>query len=163
MKNKIFIVGSSGHAKVITSVLEELNFEILGYIDSFAEAGTTVGGYKILGDENILLNAKEIFNCLNVAIGIGENNGRKEVIEKIKALNSSIKFPNIIAKTAHVADNCNIGIGTVILRNAVVNDGCSIGNHCIINTAAIVEHDCNLADFVSIASNAVLGGAVEVG
>ena len=51
-KEKIVIIGSSGHAKVIIDIIEqEGKFNIIGLIDNSNGVGEFVLGYKILGED----------------------------------------------------------------------------------------------------------------
>mgnify|MGYP001315646295 CR=1 FL=1 len=53
-KEKIVIIGSSGHAKVIIDIIEqEGKFKIIGLIDTFKGIGESVLGYKIIGEDKV--------------------------------------------------------------------------------------------------------------
>lgn len=160
---KILIFGSSGHAKVITEILEEQNFEIIGYFDSFAAVGSKVLNYRILGDEYLLSDANKKFKTDQVAIAVGENNSRFKVFQKLRKINKNLKFPPIVASSAKVSKGATLGDGVVIMNNVVVNAGGNIGNFVVLNTASVVEHDCIVEDFSSLAPGVLLGGNVRVG
>lgn len=163
MNKKIIIVGSSGHAKVIAEILEDHQYEIVGYLDSFAPAGQRVGNYRILGNEQLLATAQEQFGTTQVVVAVGENNGRFAVVQKVLSLNKNLEFPPIIAPSARVAHSARVGRGSVVLTNAVINSDSRIGEFVVVNTAAVVEHDSVIHDFAGLASGAVLGGNVEIG
>jgi len=161
LKN-IVIFGAGGHAKVIIDTIEKLKeYKIVGIIDSFKPVSSTVGGYKILGDETILLSLKnEIFGGI---VAIGDNWTRKQVVEKVKSIIPNFKFVTIFDPSAVVSKSVVIGDGTVVMAGVVVKCDTKIGEHCIINTKSTVSHDCNLGDYVSCAPGAIIGGNVKIG
>jgi sugar O-acyltransferase (sialic acid O-acetyltransferase NeuD family) len=161
MDKKIIIVGSSGHAKVIVDLLEILNYEIIGYIDSFAKVGSKVCNYKILGDENFLKKSKKI-GTNNICIGIGNNYYRKNIFDRLQKINNNIIYPNIISPHSIVSNKTSIGIGNVIMDRAVIHSNSTIGNFNVFNTSCIVEHDCIINNFISISPGAILCGNVSI-
>lgn len=163
MNKKILIFGSSGHARSITEILEELDYEIVGFIDSFAPVGSKVLNYEVLGSEHILAAADAKFKTHSVVIAVGENNSRSLVLQKLLRLNGKLEYPAIISPQAQVAPGIPVGRGTVIMKSAIVNANSRIGNFVILNTAAVVEHDSVVDDFASLATGALLGGATHIG
>ncbi|MDD4271841.1 MAG: acetyltransferase [Patescibacteria group bacterium] len=160
---KILIFGSSGHAKAITEILEEQNYEIVGYLDSFAPAGSKVLSYKILGNEYLLANANKNFKTDKVVIAVGENSDRFKVFQKLRKINKNLKYPPVVANSAKVSKSAALGEGAVIMNNVLVNTAGDIGKFVVLNTAAIVEHNCIIGDFSSLATGVLLGGNVRVG
>jgi sugar O-acyltransferase (sialic acid O-acetyltransferase NeuD family) len=160
--NKVIVFGSSGHAKSIAMVLELLNYEIIGFIDSYLPKGTKVLKYNTLGDETMLINCRKEFNTNNVVIGVGDLYNRQKILQKIKTLNSDISYPCIISPKATVANYTKIGQGTVILNNSFVNVESIIGDFCVINTGCIIEHNTTIGDFCSISPGTNIGGNVTI-
>lgn len=163
MNKKILIFGSSGHAKVISEILERLNYEIVGYIDSFASVGFKVLDYKVLGDEYLLDDPVKKFGTNEVVIAVGENSSRFKVFKRLQKINKELEFPSIIAPSANVSKRAIIGRGTIIMNQVVVNSESSIGNFVILNTASVVEHECVIGDYASLAPGVLFGGNVCVG
>lgn len=161
MQNKIILVGSSGHAKVIVEILESLNYEIIGYVDSFAEIGSKVDGYKILGNEFVLYDTKKI-GTNNVCIAIGNNHQRRAMFQKIEAINSKILYPNIISKRSQISKNVSIGKGNVIMDNSIIHTSSVLGDFNIINTSSIIEHDCSINNFISVSPGSIICGNVTI-
>lgn len=163
MNKKILIFGSSGHAKVVSEILERLNYEIVGYIDSYAPVGVKVLDYKVLGGEYLLVDPVKKFGTNKIVIAVGENNNRFKVFEKLQKINKELEFPSIIALNANISKRAVIGRGTIIMNQVVVNSDSGIGSFVILNTASVVEHDCVIEDYASIASGVLLGGNVHIG
>ena len=66
-KEKIVIIGSFGHAKVIIDIIEqEGKFNIIGLLDTFKRIGESVLGYKILGYKLELFGIKEACKKIKV-------------------------------------------------------------------------------------------------
>ena len=162
MKDKIIVVGSSGHACVVIELLEQLDYEIIGCIDSFAPIGKKVMNYKVLGDEEILTNISK-FGTHKLCIAVGNNYNRKLLYTRIKAINSSIIFPTIISKYSKVSPSAVFGKGNVVMDNVIIHSNTLIGDFNLLNTSCIIEHDCTLDDFISISPNSTLCGNVTIG
>lgn len=162
-KNKLIIIGSSGHAHVIIDLVEKSdNFEILGLIDPFRSRGENELGYKVNDSYSYILEEKIKHNDLYVFIAIGDNWNRLQVYKKIQELDQTIKFPELIHPSAILANDISVGEGTAVMAGAVVNPGVRIEKFCIINTSASIDHDCVIKEFSSIAPGAVLGGSVSI-
>jgi UDP-perosamine 4-acetyltransferase len=69
----------------------------------------------------------------------------------------------VVAATATVGRDAELGAGTVVLEHAHVGPASRLGTGVIVNTGAIVEHDCTVGDGVHIAPGAVLLGGASVG
>lgn len=162
MDNRIIIFGSSGHARSIAVVLELLNYEIVGFIDSFLPKKTKVLNYNTIGNESVLKNCKEVYGTNNIVVGIGDIFNRQKVVQKIKSLNSDIVFPFIISPKSCVANYTSIGQGTVVLNNSFINVGSSIGEFCVINSSSIIEHNTIIENYCTISPGANIGGNVTI-
>jgi sugar O-acyltransferase (sialic acid O-acetyltransferase NeuD family) len=134
----INIYGKGGHAKMISSVIDNFNLNDSVYFY----------------DDLDYHNAK----TLPWFIGIGDNKSRKRVAESL----AHAKFININVGT-YVSSDVNLGNGIFIAPGSVVQNSVIIGNHVIINTSASVDHDCNIGDYCHIAPNVTLCGGVSVG
>jgi sugar O-acyltransferase (sialic acid O-acetyltransferase NeuD family) len=159
---KIIIFGSSGHARSIAEILEMLDYEIVGFIDSYKPVGVKVLNYKTIGNEEVLADCENKYGTNNIVIGVGDIQDRKEVFEKIGKINPNMIFPAIISPKATVSKYAKIGEGTVIFSNAFVNVECKIGKFCIINSASIIEHNTEICDFCTISPAVNIGGDVTI-
>jgi sugar O-acyltransferase (sialic acid O-acetyltransferase NeuD family) len=164
MPQRIVIVGSSGHAKVVAEIVErEAKCTIAGLIDSFRPAGESAFGYRVLGSEQVLGALVASDGVTGAVIAIGDNWQRARMARSIAQLAPRLAFVSAVHPSAAIARDALLGAGSVVMPGAIINPGARLGQHCIVNTGATVDHDCTLADFASLAPGAVLGGTVELG
>jgi len=162
MKEKIIVVGGGGHAKVVISILKRIeNFEPIGYTD-IQNKGDILGIPYLGNDEKLF----EIFGSgiKYATIGVGQIKSaltRREIFSSLKQIGFHI--PAIIAISAVVNQDVEIGHGTVLMDGVIVNSGTIIGELSIINTKASIDHDCNIGSFTHIAPGVTLSGNVKIG
>lgn len=163
-KTPLLIIGSSGHAKVIIDIVEKQGkYNIIGLIDSFKSIGEEALGYKVLGDETVLLKNNSAFKNLHLFIAIGDNAVRFKVYNQINSLAVNFNYATVVHPSAVIGKNVKLGMGVAIMAGSVINPDTVIGNFSIINTASSIDHDCNIEDFATVAPGAVLGGTVNIG
>ena len=150
--NKIILYGASGHAKVISSIVEAMD-RFIDIIFDDNEKIINLNQYRVLNgyDKNYNPN-------IPIVISIGDNKIRKKISEKI-----SHPFTILIHPSSIIDKKVKIENGTVVFHNAIVQMDSIIGKHCIINTNASIDHDCIINDFVHISPSATLCGNVNVG
>ena len=151
--NNIYLIGASGHGKVIAEILEHNGATISGVFDD-DPARQQLLDYPVLGP----FDASRYKGDSKVIISIGNNRIRRK---KARELNAA--FGTAIHPTAHISGRSHIGEGSVVMAGVVINVGTVIGKHNILNTNCSVDHDCVLGDFVHIAPNAALAGNVRIG
>ncbi|MGV3665409.1 MAG: acetyltransferase [Leptospira bouyouniensis] len=163
MKEPLLLLGAGGHAKSCIDVIEaEGRFQIVGLIGSEEERGKEILGYKIVGTDKDLLQAKSISNHIIICIGQIKNfESRYQMFFHLKKLGFSLV--SVVSPKARIARSAQIGEGTIILHNVIVNSDVKIGNNCIINTGSILEHDVRVGDHTHISTSCVLNGGVTVG
>lgn len=150
----MYLLGASGHAKVIIDSLKASGKKISGLFDDNPEVKVLLG-YNVFGPfDPIRLGDEELI------ISVGLNHIRKKIVENLPG---NIRYGNAIHPSAIISEHASLGEGTVVMQGAVIQSSVSIGKHCIINTTASVDHDCLLEDYVHISPNATLCGAVSVG
>lgn len=147
---ELYILGASGHAKVIIEIAEAMGMAIKAAIDVDPNK-------KNIFDYPVLLEMPQDVQALCIAIG--NNAIRKEKA----ALYRHIYFPVLIHPSANISKRANINAGTVVMSGVSINSDANIGEHCIINTNASIDHDCIIEDFVHISPNVALAGNVSVG
>lgn len=159
LSKELYILGYSGHAKVIIDVAMESGYVVKGYFDK-QEAQSNEYNLSYLGFEQ-----EEDLNDLRETGILFPTVGDNGLREKLFTKHISNLFPriNLIADTAYVSPKIKLGTCNFIAQQAVINSGTSMGDACIINTGAIVEHDNELQDFVHIGPGAVLAGNVSIG
>jgi len=158
---KIVIIGDSGHAKVITDIVNSNDdMSVFAKLDDkyqevFVEDGLLKGPVSHL-DELIESDSK-----IQVVIGIGSNTVRKKIVSNLRIL--SEMYVSVIHSSAIVSPSAELGNGTVVMPGAIINADAKIGDHVIVNSASVVEHDCVVGDFVHMSPLAVLTGGVRIG
>jgi sugar O-acyltransferase (sialic acid O-acetyltransferase NeuD family) len=161
---RLLIVGSSGHARVIIDLIEKQGVhEIVGLIDRFRIIGDEVLGYAILGGEDDIPRLGVAHSVTGCCVAIGDNYTRGRVADLVAAGTPAIRFPTLIHPAATVARDVIIGAGTVLMAGVVVNTSARIGDFCILNTSSSVDHDASVGDHASLAPGARLGGKVVIG
>ena len=160
VKQKIIIIGASGHAKVVIDIVEKQGKYIIeGLLDDNRKKGEEILGYKILGTIKDLPQ----FTDHKVIIAIGDNWTRYQIYQKIMSIIPDNNFATAVHPSAQIGKNVTIGIGTVVMAGAIINCDTVIGNFTIINTKASIDHDCRMNNFSSLAPNVTTGGNVMIG
>ena len=155
---KVIIIGSGGHAKVVIDILlKKENTEIIGILDDNFEniSYKEILNIPILGKIELSESLPKDYSYI---IAIGDNNVR----EKIAKRYSNLNYTTAIHPTAIVGEGVEIETGTVLMPRVVINSYSKIGKHCILNTGSIIEHDNEIGDFVHISPRALLCGGVKV-
>ena len=147
----LYLIGASGHAKVILDIAEQGSVDVIGLYDK-DENITELKGFRVRPE-------KYISNSDELIISIGDNHIRKKLSLKFK----NNRYSLLVHPKAIVNSNVSFGNGTVVMAGTVINSDTKIGDHCIINTASSVDHDCSIADYVHIAPNSTLCGGVVIG
>lgn len=148
--NKIFIYGASGHGKVIADIIQASGFSVGGWIDDDTEKGC------FSWDDFCTLHTQA-----NIALGIGSNNLRSIIAEKIKQAGHNL--PILIHPTAVISPLALLKEGSVVMPLCVINADTTIGTGTIINSGSVVEHDCCIGNYVHISPNSSLAGNVTIG
>jgi len=162
VREKIFIYGASGHAKVVIDLLERQGRVDIAFLvdDDPALAGRDFFGYKVIGGWRELLDGR--FADLRAAIvAIGDNHIRGRLAGRLLA--GGYRLDAAIHPAASLGRGVTVGHGTVVMAGAVVNADAVIGANVIVNTGAIVDHDCRIGAGVHLGPGAVLCGNVAVG
>jgi len=161
MKPWIFVLGSSGHTKVVIDVIEqEGRYRIAGVLDPHRSIGERFFGIEVVGQESELPDLLTRFPDAEVLVTIGDNTVRKRVMDSVEALPVPVPFATVVHPSAQIGREVELGAGTVVMASTTINPGTHVGRGVIVNTGANVDHDC---DYVSIAPGATLGGNVKVG
>lgn len=158
MKNKLLIVGASGHGKVVADIAAKMGeWDTISFIDDNPDKKSILG-YKVIDKFG---NIRNYINDHDIFVGIGDNLTRKKLLEELYQINASI--PTLIHHSAVIGDDVIIESGTVIMAGVVINSSTCIGRGCIINTGVTIDHDNKLGNYVHISPGANLAGAVTIG
>jgi sugar O-acyltransferase (sialic acid O-acetyltransferase NeuD family) len=160
----LFVVGASGHAKVVIDIIErQLLWRIAGLIDTYKAPHTRVMGYEILGPEDRLPDLMVKHRVNRAIVAIGDNRIRQQMVTRIASFAANLTFVNAIHPSAHIAREVQTGQGVAIMAGTTINSGTRIGDFCFVNTNASIDHDNILEPFSSIQPNAATGGNVRLG
>ena len=160
--DKIILLGSGGHAKVLLDIIKKNNFSVLGIVEKFS-TNTNNLGYENLGDDSDLDSCATENTVIVNGVGISPKNidSRSLLNEKIEKIGFS--FINMIHPSAIIANDVFLSDGCQIFAGSVIQPGSKIGSHSIINTSAIIDHDCIISNNTHIAPGVVISGGVEIG
>lgn len=161
---KIIIVGSSVHAKVVIDIIEQGGrYKIAGLLDRYRKKGEQTLGYDVLGKEEDLPLLMKSHAVKSIIVAIGDNFARSQVVTQTMNLCPNLMFVSAIHPKASIARDVSIGDGTVIMAGVTVNPCSKIGSFCILNTNSSLDHDSIMDDFSSLAPGVTAGGLCKVG
>jgi sugar O-acyltransferase (sialic acid O-acetyltransferase NeuD family) len=158
MKDKLLIIGASGHGKVVADIaLKMNNWNSIKFIDDDKSLKSSLG-LDIVGTS---VDINKFISEYDVFVGVGNNIVRKNIIEKLEKLGATI--PVLIHPTAIIGKEVMVDSGTVVMAGTVINSSTSIGKGCIVNTGSTIDHDNIIEDYVHISPGAHLAGSVSIG
>jgi sugar O-acyltransferase (sialic acid O-acetyltransferase NeuD family) len=155
----IFLVGASGHGKVVLDALLRCGVSpghIVVTDDSIELQGRSFLGLPITLPAIQVAASKCLFH-----VAIGNERARQRIYDELERAGS--RPLTVLHPTASISHFASIGAGAFVAAHAVVAPGTAVGRGAIINHGAIIDHDCTVGDFAHIAPNATLGGGVRVG
>lgn len=155
---KIIILGSGGHGKVVKELAESCGYEVIGFVGDNKPVGTRILDKKILCKVEDIESLKG--ETLNVAVAIGANTVRGKRAKQM--LERGFVTPSLVHPSCVFSKSAGLGMGTVVMGGTVINADAYIGDFCIINTGATVDHDCRIGDFCHISPGANLSGEVTI-
>jgi sugar O-acyltransferase (sialic acid O-acetyltransferase NeuD family) len=158
----LVLVGGGVHARACLDVIRaEGRFRVVGIADKPEMLGTTVLGVPVIGtDEDLPAMTARGLKFL-VALGqIRTPEPRKRLYSTLKRL--GLKLPTIVAPTAYVSPDAEVGEGSIVMHMAVVGPGARVGVNCIVNSCALVEHNAIVGDHCHVATGALLNGGCLV-
>lgn len=157
-KEKLLIIGASGHGKVVADIAFKMNkWQQVAFLDDDESLKTTLG-LEIIGtskDIDTYIDNWDIF------VAVGNNSTREKIQLELKSQGATI--PILIHPQAIMGEEVEIAEGTVVMAGVVINSSTKVGEGCIINTSATVDHDNFIEDFVHISPGVHLAGTVKVG
>ncbi|MBW3661977.1 MAG: NeuD/PglB/VioB family sugar acetyltransferase [Actinobacteria bacterium] len=156
--DEVVLFGGGGHARAVADALGRMGTEVVAIVDPAADRA--VEGVRVVTSDPAGI---ELTRELGVAavVAIGDNATRRALCVRIS--NAGVSLPPIVARTATVARDAQLGSGSVVLEHAHVGPGARVGAAAIVNTHSVVEHGCVVGPGAHVAPGAVLNGGVEVG
>ena len=163
MKKNIVIFGGGSHCLCLIDIIEAAgNYHIIGIIDSVAEIGFEISGYKVIGRQHELVRLTEEYKIDGGIIALGDNYSRMVVEKEIVAQAADFVFFNVIHPSAIISKSVKMGSGNVIMAGVIISVGAQMENHCIINTGSQLEHYSKMGNYSSLSAGVITGGYVEL-
>lgn len=156
---RLAILGASGHGKVVADIALTLGWDSVVFFDDAWPLISTNGHWLVEGDAETLVERKDQFDGVIVAIGHCRTRLKLQTLLE----SSGCRIATLVHPGACVSQFGSVGAGSVVMPGAVINADSVIGRACIINSGATVDHDDVLADGVHIAPGANVSGNVSVG
>lgn len=158
MKNKLLIIGASGHGKVIADIALKTNrWRYIAFLDDDENSNLSMG-LEVIGRST---DALKYVRDFDIFVGIGNNVTREIIQEKLQLNGASI--PVLVHPNAVIGVQVELGSGTVVMARTVINCSTRVGKGCIINTGATIDHDNAIEDYVHISPGVNTGGTVCIG
>ena len=158
MKDKLLIIGASGHGKVIADIAIKMNkWKSIAFLDDDESIKSSMG-ISVIGKS---ANAHLYMKDYDIFVAIGSNVTREKIQERLEAEGASI--PVLIHPMAIIGEQVRFGAGTAVMAGTVINCCTIIGKGCIINTGTTIDHDNFIEDYVHISPGAHTAGTVRIG
>lgn len=168
---KIVLYGAGGMGKECAALIERINqlypgtYQLLGFLvdKKFYQKGVMVAGYSILGTDEWILNHKDVYCTCTIA----ESNVRERI--QMQLMEKGVKFETLIAVSAVVLNNVQIGCGCIISGGVTLSVDTKLGNGVFINGNVTIGHDSHIGSFstvltgTGISGNCQIGGRVKIG
>ena len=158
MKDKLLIIGASGHGKVVADIALKMNrWKGIAFLDD-DESLEACMGLEVIGKTADFIKYKDEVDFF---IAIGNNTTREKIQEKLEA--EGVSIPILVHPNAVVGEQVEFGVGTVVMAGVVINCCSEIGKGCILNTGATIDHDNYIEDYVHISPGVHTAGTVKIG
>ena len=158
MKDKLIIIGASGHGKVVADIAIKMNkWQSIAFLDDDKAIKTSMG-LEVIGKTADAFTNKEEADFF---VAIGSNTTREKIQEKL--IEKGLNVVSLIHPSAVIGTDVEIGIGTAVMAGVVINSSSRIGKGCIINTSSSLDHDNVIEDYVHISPGVRAAGSVRVG
>ena len=158
MKDRLLIIGASGHGKVVADIALKMKcWKYIAFLDDDETLQSSLA-LRVIGKAD---DAFRNIDDADIFVAIGNNTIRQMFLCKLKEAGANI--PVLVHNSAIIGEHIEIGEGTAIMAGVVINCCTKIGKGCIINTGATVDHDNVIDDYVHISPGATLAGSVSIG
>ncbi|TAH67247.1 MAG: acetyltransferase [Anaerolineaceae bacterium] len=158
MRDKLLIIGASGHGKVVADIAIKMNkWQSIAFLDDDETLKQSMG-LEVIGKTSDVL---KYIDEADFFVAIGNNTTRMRIQEELES--NGLELVILIHPSSVIGTEVNIGSGSVVMAGVVINSSTVIGKGCIINTSSSVDHDNVIEDYVHISPGANLAGTVTVG
>ena len=126
---KLYIIGASGHGKVVADIAKLNGFTDIYFLDD-DQSKRHCGIYDVVGATNEVPKGQEVF------VAVGNTDIRQHLCQKYYD-----QLVTLIHPSSVIADNVKIGRGTVIMAGAVVSNNIDICSDTTDGAGATVVRD----------------------
>lgn len=158
MKDKLIIIGASGHGKVVADIAIKMNkWQSIAFLDDDKSIKTSMG-LEVIGKTADAFAYKDEADFF---VAIGSNATREKIQEKL--IDEGFNVVSLVHPNAVIGTDVEIDIGSVVMAGVVINSSSRIGKGCIINTSSSLDHDNVIEDYIHISPGVSMAGTVKVG
>lgn len=166
-KVKAIIVGAGGFGKEIAFLLQSISrYELIGFVDdSLKMQNQELLGKPVLETIDSLIELEEE---TVIFMGIASPDIKEKIYQKINK-NNKLIFPNLVAPSALVGINVQLGIGNILMPYTTYTADVVLGNFNMINIGSTIGHDAQIGNYnsifpsVNISGHVILGDKNEIG
>ena len=158
MKDRLLIIGASGHGKVVADIALKMDkWQTIAFLDDNEDLKESMG-LRVIGKS---VDVFKYAGNSDIFVALGNNDTREKIMVKLEAAGATI--PVLVHPDAVLGKKVKFGAGTAVMAGVVINCCSKIGRGCIINTGATIDHDNVIEDYVHISPGVNIAGTVTVG
>jgi sugar O-acyltransferase (sialic acid O-acetyltransferase NeuD family) len=165
-RTKFILWGSSGHAKVLSDLIQEQNGEVIALFDNSERAVSVIDGAPIwYGDKGFYkwVSTQDDLRNVSAAVAIGGARGADRLHITALLREHGLLLSNLVHEKAYIAPSAKLGEANQFLANSTVAAAAKLGSACIVNHNVNIDHECEIGNGVHVAPNATLCGCVTIG
>jgi sugar O-acyltransferase (sialic acid O-acetyltransferase NeuD family) len=166
MLRRLIILGTSGLAREVALVVEQINkkerrWTISGFVGiSNREIERNIGIHKILGDDEWLLSQNE---TADLAVGIGRPGIRAKVLSRYLERKDQFQYPNMIhPKACFDHRKIEMGCGNIVTAGSCFTCDIVVRNFNYFNLNTTIGHDTYIGSFNVINPGVNISGGVRI-
>lgn len=131
------------------------------WLDDTKENGEFILNAQVKGGVKDLMQFRDIFDCVAVAIGYNHLETKREIISEL--LNKKIELYSFIHPSSYVDLSAEIKTGVFIYPGVVVDQYAKIGEGVLLNNATVISHHSIIGQCCFLAPSVTLSGKVQIG
>ena len=166
MTTSLVMVGAGGTCADVLAIVDAINkvasrYRCIGVLDDNPSlAGGVSHGLPVLGPltPSSVPTGATLVDCL----GSPRSYVGRENLLRAKGL-LDLRFETLIAPSAFVAGDAQIGEGCIVYPNTVIMAGVRLGRHVTVLANCVLNHHAKVDDFSIITSGVNVSGRVSIG
>jgi len=166
MTTDLVMIGAGGTCADVLAIVDAINrvalrYRCIGVLDDNPGlAGGTSHGLPVLGPlaPSSVSSGARLIDCL----GSPRSHTERENLLRSKGL-LDLRFETLVAPSAFVARDAQIGEGCIIYPNTVIMAGVRLGRHVTVLANCVLNHHATVGDFSIITSGVNISGRVSIG